>query len=106
RRSQKFIFLGIILVLALGIAGCSNGGDKEIVAKVNDDVITKDELYDLLVEQNGPQILEALIQEKIVDAEAKKADIKISDEEVEKELAKMVEEAGGEAQFEQLLAYY
>lgn len=106
RRSQKFIFLGIILVLALGIVGCSNGGDKEIVAKVNDEVITKDELYDLLVEQNGNQVLEALIQEKIVDAEAKKADIKISDEDLDKELEKMVEEAGGQAQFEQMLMYY
>src|SRR5699024_4553159 len=104
KRNLKHIILGLILVLALGITACSN--DKEIVAKVNDDEITKDELYDLLVEQNGAQVLEGLIAEKIVDAEAKKEDIEVTDEEIEEEIEKIKEESGGEAGFEQLLQYY
>src|SRR5699024_5479174 len=66
----------------------------------------KDELYDLLVEQNGAQVLEGLIAEKIVDAEAKKEDIEVTDEEIEEEIEKIKEESGGEAGFEQMLKYY
>lgn len=105
KRSYKHIVLGIVLVLVLGIAGCSSG-DKEIVAKVDDDVITKDELYDNMVKQNGQQILESLIAERIVNAEAKKEGIKPSKEDIDKEIAKVKEDSGGEQGFQQLLQYY
>lgn len=104
KRNFKYIILGLILVLALGITACSS--DKEIIAKVDDEEITKDELYDLLVEQNGAQVLDGLIAEKIVDAEAKKEGIEVTDEEIEEEIEKIKEESGGEEGFNQLLQYY
>lgn len=103
-RSNKYILLGIIVVLVLGVVGCSSK-NKEIVGQIGDEVITKDELYDLLVGQNGAQMVEMLISERLVNLEAKKRGIDITDEQIQAELGEMIEDVGGEAMFDQWLLY-
>ena len=103
KRMWKFILLGISLVLVIGMTGCNN---EDIVAKVNNEVITKDELYDLLVEQNGTQVLESLIAEKILNAEAKKQNINVSEEDVQAEINKVIDNYGGQEVFNQAMEYY
>ncbi|HLS54367.1 MAG TPA: peptidylprolyl isomerase [Tissierellaceae bacterium] len=105
KKTYKYILLGVVLVMVLGVTACSSG-NKEVVAKVNDQVITKDELYEHMLKQNGTQVLEALIAEKIVDEEAKKEGIEPSKKEIEEEIEKIKEESGGEQGFQQLLQYY
>ncbi len=71
------------------MTGCKkNEENGEVVAKVSDQVITKDQLYDAMVEQNGEQVLNSLISEKIIELEAKKQNIEVSDEEVEEKIKK------------------
>ncbi|HZK33042.1 MAG TPA: peptidylprolyl isomerase [Tissierellaceae bacterium] len=106
KKALSYILLLTLIIGVLSFTGCTDkkaANDSEIVAKVGDVNITKEELYDLMVQQNGQQILDALIVEKIVELEVKSKNIEISEEEVEEEFNKMKEELGGEIQFNQAL---
>lgn len=92
--------VGLAALSLVVITGCSNG---ESVATVDGEKITKDELYEILVQSNGQQALDALIDEKIVNLEVKKEDIKVSDEEIDEEITKFIENAGGEEAFNNAL---
>ncbi len=102
---KRISVLGIITILILSTAGCSNT-NSEVVAKVNDEVITKDDLYNILVAQGGEQLLESLINEIIINSEAEKAGIKVTDKEIQAELEKMTETYGGEDAFTEAMEYY
>lgn len=107
--NQKRIYvLMLVLVFALipFLSACNKGGSAEVVARVGDESITKEELYNLLVKQNGQAALNTLITEKIVALEAAKQNISVSEEEVQKELDISIEQSGGKVQFAQALAYY
>lgn len=73
------------------------------VATVNNEKITKNELYDRLVRDNGATAINDLIQEKLVDQEAKKANITVNTADVDAEIAKIKERVGGEEAFQQAL---
>lgn len=107
----KYVLLVLVLVLALSMTACKNENankkdNENIVAEINDEVITKDELYDRLVEQNGEQVLNALISEKIINIEAKKQNIEVSEKDIQDKIDKIVENYGGEEEFNQAIAYY
>lgn len=110
KKTISYIALIVLVVGVITVTGCTADGDSssngsgEVVAKVNDSEISKEELYDLLVEQNGAQILDALIVEKIVDFEVEKENIEITDEEVQADIDSMKEQYGGEEQFNMALA--
>lgn len=102
--SKKWLFsliaLGVVAVAILVIPGFSK---EESVATVDGEKITKDELYNALVQTSGEQALNALINEKLIALEIKNEKIKVSDEDVEAELASQIEEVGGEETFDALL---
>ncbi len=97
------LVIALVLNFILVSCGKSNG---EVVARVNNEVITKDELYDYLVKENGQAAINTLIANKIIDLEAKKQNVKVTDEEVEKEIDKIAEQYGGRETFEQFLGMY
>ncbi len=111
-KQKKFIAMVIaVLLVTISIitacdAGALSGKQNNVVARVNNEVITKDELYDLLVQENGEQALNSLIANKIVELEAKSQDIKVTDEDVQKEIDKIIEQSGGKEAFEQFLQMY
>ena len=103
-KSGKYIVLVLILLLAFSITGC--GKSEEVVAKVGDVNITKDDLYELLVQQYGEQALDALISDKIIEMEIEKSKIEITEEEIDKEYGNMENYYGGaEALAETMLTY-
>ncbi len=104
KRIYQYILLAISLLLVISMTACKNEG--EVVAKINNDVITKDELYDLLVEQNGAQVLDTLISEKIIKLEIEKQKIEIPEEEIEKVINEIKESYGGDEAFNQAMEYY
>ena len=75
----------------------------ETVATVNGEKVTKDELYDILVQTYGQEALGALIEEKVIELEVKKEKITIPDKDVDAELATYIESAGGQETFETAL---
>lgn len=103
-KSSKYIVLGLVLLMAFSIAGCSK--NEEVVAKVGDLDITKDELYDLLVGQYGEEALTGLINDKIIELEIKKSDIKISEEEIDKEFENMGNYYGGKEKLVEAMETY
>lgn len=95
-----------ILVLAEAIYFNSRTGLNEVVAKINNETITKEELYNFMISQNGSQVLDYLISEKIVEMEAKANNISVTKEEIDKEIEKAAEQYGGIEAFEQTITAY
>lgn len=109
---KRVIALVIAIVLIattlLTFTLSSNSSKKEeetTVALVNNEKITKDELYDYLVKANGQQALNALIVDKIIVLEAKSQNVNITEEDIQNETDKMVENMGGEEAFNNALQY-
>jgi foldase protein PrsA len=100
----KKIGLGI-LVLILAAAGTAAFffSKEPAVASVGGENIKKEELYSLLVKQYGNEALDALVTDKIIEIEAKKEKITISDKEKEEELKDLKESYGGEEGFKAAL---
>jgi len=72
---------------------------KEVVASVEGNPITQDELYDVMVKQYGTNTISYLIDNKIVEHEAEKEKITISDKEIDEEMQTYIDANGGEKQF-------
>lgn len=106
---KALLLVILILVTSMLTTACgqkSSPTDLEIVAKVNNLEITKDEYYNYLVEQNGSEVLEALILEKMLGLEMEANSVEIKDAEINEEYAKMIESYGGEEEFNKAMEYY
>ena len=103
------LLIAIILIattiLTINLSSNSNKTEKETVALVNNEKITKDELYDYLIQANGQQALNALIVDKIILLESKSQNINITQEDIQSEIDKMIENMGGEASFNNALQF-
>lgn len=95
KKRKLTALVAIVLIFGALAGACSSSGDEEVVAMVNDEKITKGEFYDYLVEQNGEEVLEALILEKMLEMEVKANNIEITEKEIDAEYAKMAEAYGG-----------
>ena len=95
--------LAIILTVTTGCSKDSKASTDETVATVGDEKITKDELYEVLVQSAGQEALTAMIDDKVVALELKKEKVSVSDKEVDAELAIYVENAGGQEAFDAAL---
>ncbi|TYR72998.1 foldase [Rossellomorea vietnamensis] len=83
--SKLLGLIGSVVVVSLIITGFifSKG---EVVAKVGNNSISKDDLYTMMVDQYGEAALDTLIANKIVELESDEKDIKVKDSEIEAEL--------------------
>ncbi|WP_186671385.1 peptidylprolyl isomerase [Sporosarcina sp. BP05] len=95
--------LAIILTVTTGCSKDSKASTDETVATIGDEKITKDELYEVLVQSAGQEALTAMIDDKVVALELKKEKVSVSDKEVDAELAIYVENAGGQEAFDAAL---
>ncbi len=82
------------------------GSKEETVAKVNGTSISKTALYDALVAAGGSQTLQNLISEELVKQESDKAGIKITDADLEKEMADIKKNFSSDEQFQAALTQY
>lgn len=104
--SKRYLIIHLVIlciVVALLIFGYTKVKTED-VASVNGENISKNELYDVMLKQSGQEALDSLIAKKIVELEAKKQKISVSEEDIQKELAKYYESYGGEEGFKQVLA--
>lgn len=97
------IILSLVSGLFIGFRQFLSDPSGNVVASVNGEKITKDELYQLLLKQAGQQGLNLLIAQRIVDLEAKKQKITISDAEIEEALEEYYDHYGGEETFTQII---
>ncbi|MBO0993900.1 peptidylprolyl isomerase [Bacillus sp. SD088] len=105
KSSSKKFTISVIVLIILGAAVIFTTAfvKRDIVANVGDAKITKDELYEQLVDNYGEQTLDGMINDEIVKMEAKKEKVSISDDEINKEMDKYVEQSGGEEAFNSAL---
>lgn len=104
--SKKWLYpllaVGVIAIFFVLATGFSQDKD-EVVATVDGEKITKDELYDKLVQVSGQQALAIMIDDKVIALELKKEKVTVPDEEVAVELAAQIEDNGGKEAFDNLL---
>jgi foldase protein PrsA len=76
----------------------------EVVAKVGQKSITKDNLYTFFVEQNGEAALDTLITKNVIEQEVEKEKVSVSEKDIDAELKELIASYGGEETFNQQLA--
>lgn len=102
------LLLCILAIGALAAAffmGSATSKNNTAVATVDGEKITKEELYDKMASQYGSSILDTLIANKLVELEAKKEGVKLTDAEITEELDAFIESYGGEDAFNSALEY-
>ncbi|WHY62566.1 peptidylprolyl isomerase [Cytobacillus firmus] len=77
--------------------------EDDAAATVNGEEISRDELHERLVDQYGQELLDSLITEKVIDQEAKKENVKVTQNEIDEEKAVYAESYGGEDALKQTL---
>ncbi|MED3795021.1 peptidylprolyl isomerase [Niallia alba] len=93
-----------VVLIALIIGAVYLTQRSETVATVDKEKITQEQLNEELNKQYGASVLNMMISNKVVDLEADKAKVKVTDKEIQAELDKMVEQYGGQETFNMLLA--
>lgn len=92
-------FLAIVTISA----GCAQT-KSETVATVNGEKITRDELADRLIKQSGKEVLDQMITEKLINQEAKKKGINITEAEINKKIEEVKKQFPDEKTFQSQLA--
>ncbi|MFB7157583.1 peptidylprolyl isomerase [Lysinibacillus sp. NPDC056232] len=96
-----FQMMTLPAALLILLVGCGESSD--YVAKVDGEKILQTELDDALREQYGTEVLDTLITNKIVELEAKKEDISVSDDAIQEEYKELAESYGGEESLQEAL---
>jgi foldase protein PrsA len=99
------ISIGILVIAGAAYLGLTRSNE-EVVARVGGEVITKDELYDFMVQQTGQEALDNLVVKKIIELEAEVQNIEVTAEEIDKEVEELAEYYGGKDAMTQTLAMY
>lgn len=101
---KKLLYIGIGVLAASAIFVMVAFSGDDAVASVGDKEITEEALYDKMVASAGAATLDAMISSEVVNQEADKADIKVTQEELDAEMAVYEESYGGTEALEQALA--
>lgn len=92
-KQAMYIAIGVIAASVVFLLAGFNKG--EVVATVDGSEIEKDALYEQMVKTSGSEALDIMISNEIIRQEADKADIKITQEELDAELVEYEENYGG-----------
>jgi len=99
KNNKSTVIVSAILVVAIAIIIGMTFFNKDVVASVDGEKITKDELYTVLAGQYGSRVVDSLITNKVIELEAKKQNVTVSDDEIQEELEAFIESFGGEEYF-------
>jgi foldase protein PrsA len=100
---KTYVVLGGVVLIVLAVVFGMASSKNDAVAMVEGEPINKDDLYNVLVKQYGTSTLGYLIDNKIVELEADKENIKISDKEIDEEMKVYIDSYGGEKAFNSVL---
>lgn len=100
------VVIGVLVIATAAYFGLARTDNSEVVARVGGEVITKDELYDIMVQQTGQEALDNLVVKKIIELEASDQNLEISEEEIDKEVQELAENYGGQDAMIEALAMY
>lgn len=100
--------IAIPLTLSVLLVGCSDSkstDDSAVVATIEGTKITQSELTEALMNSYGAEVLDELIVNKLIELDAKKQGITVSEEDVSAELEELKASYGDTASYEEALAY-
>lgn len=100
---KKFIFVLLSLVIIASALGYFFK-DRFLVAVVNGKPIFRYSLSQFLIKSSGKDALENLIVEKLVQAEVKKNNVSVGDQDIENEINKIKEQLGTSVSLENALS--
>lgn len=104
KQGKTYLWAAIIAAIAAaGFFFATAGSSAETIAEVGGTKITKDDLYDSLVKMYGADATESLIADKIVEKEAAKEKVQVTDKEIQEELDATIESYGGEEAYKSAL---
>ncbi|PFO04876.1 foldase [Bacillus sp. AFS076308] len=103
KKNKLLSALLLAFIIAAGVFLTFTLNQNNAVATINGEKITKDELYTKLVKQYGSDTVDQMINDKIVEAEAEKKKITVSNSTINSEIDKLKEQYGGEDAFNQAL---
>ena len=96
-----------VILIAAGVIIKLNYDAKNVVAVVNGEVISKDDLYQKMFEKTGREALSDLIDKVLLFQEAEAQGVKITDAELDEEIDRLIEEEYGSMDnFYSVLYYY
>lgn len=103
-----WMVVSAVLLIALIFVAVKNPFAKsdEAVATVNGAKITKDALYNAMLDAGGKSTLNGLITFEVINQEAKANNITVTDADLNKEIDSMKESFGSEEAFNQMLTKY
>lgn len=97
KNSKMYMWACVIAIsIASGFLFATVNSNAEAVGEVDGMKITKQELYDSLVNTYGADATAALITNAIIEKEASKENIKVTEKEIQEELDATIESYGGE----------
>jgi len=95
-KKSTVIYITLALIFVAVFVGLNSQYEqKEVVATVDGEKITQSELYKSMIVSNGRQALDILISQKIIDIEARKHQIIITEQEIQEKMAQYEEAYGG-----------
>ncbi len=100
KKMVGLISIGVAIIIAVIVIVFTR---QEVVASVGDEDITKTELYDYLVDLYGADSLNVLIENKIIEMEANKEKVTVSDKEIQEEYQTYADSYGGEEMLQSVL---
>lgn len=106
KKSSKFYYIALI-VLLVGAAvyfGIQKYGNIFVVATVNGKPITRFSLWQRLEKQSGKQTLDQIESEVLIEQEAAKKGVKISDKELDDKIKTLETQFKGKAGLDQVLS--
>ncbi|WP_226669526.1 peptidylprolyl isomerase [Metabacillus litoralis] len=101
KKTVAILAILLILVVALFVYMTTRS---ELVAKIGDNSVTKDDLYTFFVEQNGEAAVDSMITKNLIEQEVEKENITVTQKEVDTEVNEIIASYGGEETFNQTLA--
>lgn len=106
--TTSLVLAVVVSLVVAGTGGYMLGNrmgqpEAKVVATVNGEKITQTELYNEVIKNEGKSVLDRMITYKLVNQEAKKHNVSVSEADVTKELDKIKESVGGDAAFQQAL---
>ncbi len=90
-KTPLYVYIMILMVAAGTLILIYQINNNKIVARVNGEIITKEQFYQAALSIGGAEIIEHIISERLILQEGKKYGIAVSEEEIDDELKKVIE---------------
>ncbi|MFJ7747555.1 peptidylprolyl isomerase [Peribacillus sp. NPDC097295] len=103
KSKKAYVWATAILIIAAILIYAMVVTSDKTVASVGGEKIKEAELHDTLVKNYGAETVNQLITDKIVELEADKEGIKVTDKEIQKEIDTLAESYGGEEKLKEQL---